>query len=75
MKKITRIVFGIFLGLIALLSSQSAAFAGTLVHVGINGQQNSTILIVGGGIIVLGAAALIILRVRRRNAAKKNDTE
>ena len=75
MKKLTRVVLGTFLGLAALLSGHSAAFAGTLIHAGINGQQNNTLLIVGIVVIVVGAAALIILGMRRRNAAKKNDIE
>ncbi len=76
MKKLTRVVgLGTFFGLAALFSSQSAAFAGPLVHAGVNGQQNSMLLIVGGGVIVLGAAALIILAARRRNAAKNKEND
>ncbi len=76
MKKRTRfVVLGAFLALAALLSSQNAALAGTLVHAGVNGEQNNTLLIVSVIVIVLGAAALIILGIRRRNAAKRNDND
>ena len=60
MKKRTRfVVLGAFLALAALLSSQNAALAGTLVHAGVNGEQNNTLLIVSVIVIVLGAAAML----------------
>jgi len=75
-KKLTRaVVIGTLLAFVAIALGQNAAFAGTLVHTGVNGEQNNTLLIVGGGVIVLGAAALIILGVRRRNAAKRSDND